>query len=638
MTKIVLALVRVMIVASLLLFVAQTAPSGKEVPSSGPTPAAESTTTLAKNIVTDFRAKCDGVANDAPAFMSFNSWARAQTLPIRLTIPPGSVCEFRSSPATFAFGVKNLVVSGYGAKFRTNLSSFFLGGFGVLETNRSSALVATVAAGATTVALLTPSQSSRFRVGQYVLLTGGDLQGYGYPPNPWVFEYALVTAINAATGAITLSAPLKYSYKSTWPSYNTGDKSHASLGGPATLYALDPSWDTVLEYQGLTISGSGQTYANGRSVKFTDVTFDGCTSSGGFSPTQNLSVTLTNVTMLCLMEVDKLVSNFDIRGGNFGQLLFQSSSITLFTMNNATVTILNGTPQKAVIANSAIETFVAGTLGYGVTNEISCNTCQIRAFKNPPGGVLDSKVDTQYTMSNGIITVPNSHGPVRWAVPGANAMFALYNGSLLTEGSPFQVLDITQDASNTYIKTSLTGRFPSLPTDPSHGLNIYAHPAPKFTCTNCTGSVDAIDISQAPAGLPIFSYTRRTYTGNLGTAPNVTLWGNLVKIIINVMTPYTGAQSALTLSPFGAYGTQIISSGVATSYNPTINLKIAGERNIFQSSVSGAQSGDSISAPGPIWFESTMRPSLSADISAEPPSVWPSFTIQVTTDQGVANP
>src|SRR5262245_44283621 len=44
------------------------------------------TTTIAKDIVSDFRAKCNGVANDTPSFVAFNAWAHRQTLPITLTI------------------------------------------------------------------------------------------------------------------------------------------------------------------------------------------------------------------------------------------------------------------------------------------------------------------------------------------------------------------------------------------------------------------------------------------------------------------------------------------------------------------------------------------------------------------------
>jgi hypothetical protein len=326
-----------------------------------------------------------------------------------------------------------------------------------------------------------------------------------------------------------------------------------------------------------------------------------------------------------------------IEGGTFGQLLFQSSSINLF-VNNARIGILNGTPQKAIISNSTIGVFVAGTLHFGRTAEISCTNCNIGAFKNPPGGSLDNNVDTRYTMSGGVIIVPKSQGPASWAVPGANAIFALYNGAMLTQGTPFQVTEVTHDADNTYIQTTLAGEFPLLPKDPNHGLSIYGHPAPKFTCTSCTGSLDAVDLAQAPAAAPIFSYSKRTYDGSVPNPPTFTMWGRFVKISVNVTKAYTGARATLTLDPIGTV--QVVSGSTSTTYNVgTIDLKVAKERIIYPTFVSGVQSGDSLSAPGEaIWFGNRMGPRLSANISAEPSSVWPSFTIEVTTDHGVVNP
>jgi hypothetical protein len=626
-----------MITVALLHAVTQAGPKSSPPPPPAQAPAPEPTS-IAKNIVTDFRAKCDGVANDSPAFMSFNSWARRQTLPITLTIPSGSVCNLSSTP--IAQGIKNLVVSGYGA----TLIAGWLGGLGIIEQRDNNSRVATVKAGATSVTLLNPRQSSLFRVGSWAVLTGIDTQGEGYPPNQVFFEYVKITAINAASGQITFSNPIVNSYKFTWPHYpppTTDDD-----GGPATLFALHPSWDTSVAYQGVTINlGSSQAYAVGRSVTFTDVTFN-CSGSAGLSPTQNLNITLNNVTQQCQMEVDKLVNNFTINGGNFDQLLFQSSSgSNVFTMNNATVATMNGTPQKAVISNSRIGTFYVGTLHFGRTTEISCNNCNIGAFAYPPGGSLDNNVTKKYTMTGGVIASPNSNGPVAWAVPGANVMFARYDGNLWTEGTPFQVIDVTQDATNTYIQTSLGGGFPSLPTDSTGGLSIYGHPAPKFTCTNCTGSADAIDLAQAPAGAPIFSYSKRTFTGNqlpvyTGQALSYAhIWGTIVGVKINVTKPYTGAQATLTLNALGPYGMPAISpDGSQIGLNAAINLKTAGERAIFPSSVIGTQSGDIVSAPSPMWFQLGYAPTVSADISGESPSVWPSVTIEIITDQGVVNP
>ena len=518
-------------------------------PPSDPTPPAPSM--VSKNIVTDFGAICDGVSDVAPAFAQFNTWAKTQTLPVSLTIPSGSVCSFRTSAAQWwAKDIKNLLVMGYGATIRNDLASggqgFFLGGRGIIQNSTSSAATLTAAAGASSVRLQSPSQASMFTVGGYALMTGFDLQGYGFPVNPHFFEYVQVTAIDQATGTVTFAAPLKNRYSSTWPSYWGGNLFEANQGGPATLYLLEPSWDTVVEYRGLTIVNDAfQTYATGRSVTYKDVKFTG--EHCGI-PTQNLIWQAINTDMsACTLEADKMVGTVVMNGVTIKEIGFQSSSTDLLSMSNSTVTYrLIGTPKKAVISDSAIANFWPGAYAFGRTDEVVCTNCALNVI-NPLGitekGPNDIGVNNAYQMANGIITVPNSLGPVRWAVPGTNLM---WTGAYESE-TAFQVLDVTQDATNTYVRTSLSGGFPQIPTYSNTGkLYIRVHPAPKFTCTNCTGSADAVDLSQAPAGAPIYSYSKRTYTGGtIGTSPAPTfpIWGTLTSVNLKVTTPYTGSQS-----------------------------------------------------------------------------------------------
>ena len=473
---------------------------------------------MAKNIVQDFGAKCDGVADDANAFAAFNQWAQGQTLPVVLTIPSGSVCMFLSggtgwAGSWFAKGIKKLLVMGYGATISTNCSGFFLGGRGIIQDSAHSARLATVTAGASFVQLQTASQTSLFKVGNWALLTGFDMMGYGYPPNPAFFEYVQITAVNSVSGNVTFAAPLKNGYKSTWPLYWSGNAFEADQGGPATLYALDPSWDTEVEYRGLTIShGDYQTYANGRSITYRDVTFTG---TGCGVPTQNFLWQAINTNMTnCFIEMDKLVDTVLFSGVTIRGVEFQSSSINLFSMDASTIQVLNGTPKKASITHSTIGNFRPGTFAYGRTEEIICDTCVINSIN--PLGIIVNQVNTNYTMSGGVITIPGSQGPAAWAVPGANLM---WRGAYESE-TAFQVVDVTRDASNTYVQTSLSGGFPAVPYYQNTELKILVHPAPKFTCIQCTGSADALDLSQAPAGRPIYSYSKRTYTGSLiGDAP-----------------------------------------------------------------------------------------------------------------------
>ena len=609
--------------------------AGNTTPPTGPTTAP---TTLAKNIVTDFGAKCDGVADDAPAFAAFNTLAKNQMLPVVLTIPSGSTCMFLSEGTGsagkwFAKDIKKLLVMGYGATISTLGSGFFLGGRGIIQDNAHSARLATVAAGASSVQLLMASQTSLFKVGNWALLSGFDMMGYGYPPNPAFFEYVQITGVNPATGNVTFAVPLKNGYKSTWPLYWSGNAFEADQGGPATLYALDPSWDTEVEYRGLTIShGDYQTYANGRSITYRDATFTG---TGCGVPTQNFLWQAINTNMTnCFIEIDKLVDTILFSGVTIRGAEFQSSSINLFSMDTSTIQQLNGTPKKAAITHSTIGNFRPGAFAYGRTEEIACDTCVINSIN--PLGITVTQVNTNYTMSGGVITIPGSQGPAAWAVPGANLM---WSGAYQSE-TAFQIVDVTRDASNTYVRTSLSGGFPAVPYYQNTELNIRVHPAPKFTCIQCTGSADALDLSQAPAGSPIYSYSKRTYTGSLvGDAPAVTIWGKLVSLKMNVSVPYTALTPNVTMNPTGWFHDFTLKSdGSVQDYVPVIDLKTAGQRVVTPSGVTGQQANDSgLAVPEAVWFTGFIIPHMNTTISALP-STWPVITIEITTDQGVVIP
>ena len=138
-----------------------------------------------------FGATCNGITDDAPAFAAFNQWAINQTLLVQLTIPPKSVCLFLTPTGKYwAKGIKQLHVIGYNATIsdgNANNGGFFLGGIGVIQDNHHSARFATANKGDSSVSLLQLSDISLFTIGNWVLITGLDLMGYGYPPNPQFF-------------------------------------------------------------------------------------------------------------------------------------------------------------------------------------------------------------------------------------------------------------------------------------------------------------------------------------------------------------------------------------------------------------------------------------------------------------------
>jgi hypothetical protein len=596
---------------------------------------------VVKNIVTDFGCTCNGVADDNAAFVAFNTWAlnwqQTNSGMIELYIPPGSTAVVRAGAGrAFAVGIKQLLVVGDGATITDGGTGegFFLGSNAVIQDNAHSARTATVAAGASAVTLLTPGETSLFTVGNWALMAGLDMQGNGYPPNPAFFDYVQVAGVNSGTGVVTFTAPLQNNYESTWPVYQPGSSESTDLGGPATLYALDPTWNCSIEYQGLTLNSSAESITDGRTVTFENVT---CTGGGSIYPSQNQTWTAINLNDSgTSMQADKLVGTATFTNVTAESINFQSSSINEMVMTNSSVGILYGTPKNAIITDSTITELAVGAQYYGASNTFACTNCVIGSIV--PTGASGPALGT-YSMANGVMTVPNAAGPQPWAVPGANVYIS---GTQLNEYSA-TVIDLTQDSTNTYIHTSISGGYPSLPAasgGTSTSVSAYPVSPSGFSCTNCSGSLAAANASQTPTGDPFYSYANTTYSGNIYTGQSgIPVWGNLVEIKIIVSTPYTGVLSnlPLTLGTYAGSGTGVLNStGGMVTWNPSINLKIAGERDIFPGSVAGTQPGDNITPPGIVrLFNRLITPYVSSNIGGESSSVYPTVTIVVITDGGL---
>lgn len=622
-------------------------------------------------------AACNG-SDDSAAFLSFNTWAKARNpARVQLNITSGNCV----TGVGWVNGIKSLVVVGYGATISNSIGGYTLAGVGQIQNYSHSTRLNTVAAGALSVTV-NPTSSSQpvacnsnatcaalFTVGNYALITGLSIQSAwnnpnGFPSNQHYFEYVKIAAINSSTGQITFDAPLKYGYKSTWPNYNQGSASEIDPGGPATLYALDPSWDMEVEFRGVTINSTAYyVLTAGRSITFRDVAFPG---GYGPIPSQNLLWQCINCdcSTCTVMEVDKLVTQMTISGGTNRQISIQSSSIDNLTMvNNPIVTIgLQGTPKTFIGYGLITPLLKLGAYNYGRSDEAVCIGCALTSITD--GGTRDLGTDdlginNTYTISSsGVITVPNSRGTnpsttgsVNWAVPGTN----VYIGGQFVNEVGFNVIDQTQDATNTYIQTSLTGSnaWPGVPQTGGK-LAITAHPSPRFTCTNCTGGQDAVVLSLAPARAPLHSYYQITYTGGQsnGLQPQFAIWGNLTSISLNVTSAYTGA-GALSFHLSGADNWPVIKSDYSEvawgTTGPLVNAKITGNRVVTllaPPAATGAQSLDNLPAvpdTTKTWFTGTSAsgPQYSADVSGTCPVAaagCPTVTVTMQTDQGIVYP
>lgn|GEM_PF-6342016 len=201
---------------------------------------------------------------------------------------------------------------------------------------------------------------------------------------------------------------------------------------------------------------------------------------------------------------------------------------------------------------------------------------------------------------------------------------------------------------NVYVTTDQSGGLPASTLYNSTGkLSIRTAPVRKMYFENCTGSDDVVDFCNAGAqGKPLWSYTKRTYNGsaNGGTLKSM---GDFVSLKINVTKAYTGAQSTLKAGLNQFNNLPVVVGGAWTTYGPVVNLKVTGERIITVGSTTGAQTGDAnLNVSSAMWMSGTAfgifigngsGTALASAVAAEDPSVWPSFTVEIITDQGIAS-
>lgn len=642
--------------------------------------------------------------DDAQSFADFMTWANltwqaSNSGLVEMYIPTGKTCQlFKdvsltassfdpgcATPSTYGFncgwsssgwakGIRRLLMnfSGSTVMWAGNPSSFFTLGpgdaicqKGIGEANGCSARTATVSAGATSVFLSDTSLCSRFTVGNYAVMTGFAVQAlysaassFGFPPNFAFYDWVKVTSKTncATTGQIDIDRPLTNDYKSTWPANAPGGSGAADQGGPATLYAIPFWWDAEVEYRGGTLNdGTNQTNDAGRSLTYRDITWAGgiaCTY-----PTMNLDwAVIGGDWSACTIEMDKIVTNSSFNAATVNRIDHQSMSPRYVTITNGSVVnLLIGTPRDIRISDSTIAStgnINIGTTSFGRSDYFSATNSTINSTTTQAGANENGSISAgvwsisgqsggpySATMTNGIITIPNTHGAVTWGVPGANLVFS-YGGSQAVR--VYQVLDVTQDATNQYVTTNCVGvntvcgaggDFPVA----SGSFKISTHSAPKFNCTGGSGSTIWMATCNGPTDAPLYSYVSYTIDVSwpIGNTAFATAWGNVSSLVFTVNTPYAGAGT-LNFRPtrndvYGVWNT----TGTAGSYVPSIDLKTGGTRTINSSgSCTGCGGADSTTFTyTPQWFAGQTAPSLSAH-----PAWAGTLDVTMTFDQGVVNP
>ena len=223
-----------------------------------------------------------------------------------------------------------------------------------------------------------------------------------------------------------------------------------------------------------------------------------------------------------------------------------------------------------------------------------------------------------------------------WGPPGARCFIG---GSSRANGVPFTISEVTSTVGQAPILvTNLADPIPTLPSFMGSPTRFVEHPGPSVTFTNVRGCPEALDLSSAPAGMPLYSHICRT--GDFSSGLDAELWGTISDaafIRVRVIRADTGANPTAPLHLGGKFDNVPVlnpdlSAGLFGS-NAIINAKIAGQRLITASSVTGTQSGDVLAPTGGIHFVENISPKLLSDLSGYTPDQKPIIEIEVLASQ-----
>jgi hypothetical protein len=602
---------------------------------------------LLTNLVTDWGAVSGGSsATNSTALENFRTWARAQTAHITLIIPAGTYSLANTAASVRPFdGIRSLDVQAYGATFDVSSSGIFrFGAWGGFRQDAGfSARLYSVASGLTQATCKTASQASLFPVGRWACLAALELQGEGgYPPNHHYIQYVQIVSTNSSTGVIQFTPAANQNYSSAYPTTSAGAY---DTGGPVTLFLMaglggesDIGWDCDHEYYGLTILNTQtppqafQAHAVGRNVRLIDCTFNGI----AFAPTVCQSLRLDGCTFNdASIEVDKEIEYLEFKDCTMVGVLVQSSSVTNLVFDGCTASFaMRGTARHTTLTDCTTPVLRLGPQGYGNSESVTITNCTIDALETS----FNRYLTTEITTSNGNIKLdPNILGsgarlflPASLLVTGGNSR---WSGKFTSWATGWSSMVVAGDYPAAIVNTDYPEPLPLPPSSVvGSPLHVMQHPIADVAASLSTGCVEIVELCSAAAQhKPLYSYINRT--GAPEAQEFFTQWGELESITINVTQVYTGAQATCTFQ-FFVPGMLDATGADAGALTLIVNAKIAGSRIITPTTITGAQSGDSLgSAPGAVWSTAGGHLSILENISGDTEAQKPIINVEYITTQ-----
>jgi hypothetical protein len=365
--------------------------------------------------------------------------------------------------------------------------------------------------------------------------------------------------------------------------------------------------------------------------------------------------------------------------------IYTRATVRNITFNVGTSSVVDSTPPP--IGTTVGFKLVSGVYPTGITSytpfyvvSIGSGTYQVSTTKGgtpvtlggTATGSYQSLISPQFCMDTTLDSLPNgdqvlstvsiniSTGVITWNGDGIGAtppngtyiMFkttgtlptdATNGGTVKTYGGYYYV--VSQSGNTFRFSTSPGGTPISLSGTQSGTQSVIGNPlmikpitCPKITVIGCTGCPQIEDMSNGPPNSPLFSYTNRMFIGYIDAQvqyiPDLPqLAGKIVSMIVNVIRADVSMASLTVTLSIPSYNDDCTT---AAPMSQVINLKVAGQRVITQTTISGQQTGDSIVA-FPRWIAGNMSPQYSAYVTDTQLSQTAKWQLIVQTEQGMYN-
>ena len=493
--------------------------------------------------------------------------------------------------------------------------------------NSTGLLISTTTRGANTFTLTNIADAAKLTVGVTVALMSLDVQGYGFPGNGQWFEWVTPTAIDLATGIVTIAELIRFEHRSDYPDFNadwpcgrarvwgltTGGWQAANGHGGYFPELVTTSWDIDYHIIG-PLKVDLPPFGDGANPPFTLVqnyqTINGRFVSTygwegpGFSESIADRVVHDHAVMNTQALPDKMVSSLVYKNcrstvTSGASVAFQNPYDFVLMENCTFPGVATGTVKNFRAVNCDFNSFGFGFISYGLSSSQTVENCRIYDWGNVSvapiydGTATPTTIDgTNISFANGVFTLLKS-GVGFWGsvVPGGYISFVAPNAGYPGNTGNMRILSTTEDATHVFITTDS-----SFVTKPSWASAFYIHQLMDTKVINCTGCDRARYLSEASAkGFRSWEYVRFVFDAlTTGIASYLDcLGGTAVRITVDVFK--AGAVTGGWQFTFGTAdpGNNFVVDAFP-GLNITINPAIAGKRVLTTTGFTGLQTGDSV--------------------------------------------